>query len=256
MAVGRTRLNASAHENVVTARTAAAVSRVRAQRFSLMLTLVLLAVVVRGFWPTYFGPLLTGRSVARPWVMHLHGAIFSGWMLLLLGQVSLAVSGRVRLHRRVGAFGIAYGCLVLIVGVVVSFAAPVRHVRLGEWTVDQAAAFLLLPLVDMILFAGFFGAAIAYRRRPEIHKRLIVAATLALAFAAVGRIFESSLVGFFVVWLTPLAAAIGFDLYSSRRVHPVYIVSAAVFVVAFLRLLVMESPFWLTIGSRLLAPLL
>ena len=71
-----------------------------------------------------------------------------------------------------------------------------------------------------------------------------------------GRIFESSLVGFFVVWLTPLAAAIGFDLYSSRRVHPVYIVSAAVFVVAFLRLLVMESPFWLTIGSRLLAPLL
>ena len=78
-------MNESSYENVVTVRTAAAVSRVRAQRFSLLLTLLLIAVVVRGFWPTYFGPLLTGRNVARPWVMHLHGAIFSGWMLLLLG---------------------------------------------------------------------------------------------------------------------------------------------------------------------------
>ena len=39
----------------------------------------------------------------------------------------------------------------------------------------------------MILFAGFFGAAVKYRNKPEIHKRLILAATVALAFAAVAR---------------------------------------------------------------------
>src|SRR5262249_15491753 len=137
----------------------------------LALTFLLIAVVVRGFWPSYFGLLLRG-DVRRPWVIHLHGAVFSGWMVLLLAEVALGAGGHERLHRRVGNVGIAYGTLVLGIGLVVSFVAPVLHVHAGEWTVDRAAGFLLAPLGDMALFGGFFGAAIAYRRRPEIHKRL------------------------------------------------------------------------------------
>jgi len=85
-------------------------------------------MVVRGFWPSYFGPLVSG-GVTRPWIIHLHGVIFVGWMALLLAQVSLVAMGRVRLHRRVGNIGIAYGVLVLVIGLAVSFVAPVLHVR-------------------------------------------------------------------------------------------------------------------------------
>lgn len=223
-------------------------------RFYLATTLVLIAMVVRGFWPTYYGPLMSG-GVTRPWVIHLHGAVFAGWMLLLLAQVALAAAGRVRLHRHVGTGAIGYGVLVVALGLVVSIAAPVRHVRAGEWPLDQAAGFLLLPLVDMVLFAGFFGAAIAWRRTPEVHKRLILAATLALTFAAVARM-PLHLATIYGVWLSPLFAAIAFDRVTRRRVHPVHWISLAVLSAAFARVLVMESERWVRIGRALLGPFL
>ena len=223
------------------------------RRFYVAITLILIAMVVAGFWPSYFGPLLSG-GVTRPWIIHVHGAVFLGWMALLLAQVTLVSTGRVRMHRRVGNVGIAYGVLVFVIGLVVSFAAPVLHVRAGEWTMNTAAGFLILPLVDMVLFAGFFGAAVAYRRQPEIHKRLILAATVALAFAAVGRM-EFSPAVFFLVWLSPLFAAMAFDAFSRRRVHPVHFISVTVFAVAFARIFLMESEGWLKIGRALLLPL-
>ena len=223
--------------------------------YYLALTFLLIAMVIRGFWPSYFGLLVRG-GVRRPWLIHLHGAIFSGWMVLLLAQVALVAAGRVRLHRRVGQVGIAYGTLVLGIGLVVSVVAPVWHVHAGEWTVDRAAGFLLAPLGDMALFGGFFLTAIAYRRRPEIHKRLILAATVALAFAAVGRMAFVSPVVFLLVWLSPLFTAMAFDVFTRRRVHPVYVISVAVLAAAFVRIFFMQSPGWLKIGRALLLPFL
>jgi hypothetical protein len=229
-------------------------ARRRAHQFYVGLTLFLIATVVTGFWPSYFGTLLSG-GVTRPFVMHLHGAVFTGWMVLLLVQVSLAATGRVRLHRQVGKVGMGYGVLVLVMGIIVSFAAPAMHVHAGNWTIDTAAGFMLLPLVDMILFAGFFGAAVAYRHKPDVHKRLIVAATVALAFAAVGRMNLPPL-GYFLVWLSPMAAAMAFDVLTRGRVHVVDAVSTAVMALAFPRIFVVESASWLVVGRWMLQPFL
>jgi hypothetical protein len=218
--------------------------------FYVGITLALIVTVVIGFWPSYFGTLVSG-GVARPLVMHLHGAVFTGWMALLLLQVSRAATGRVRLHRQVGRAGIAYGGLVLALGLIVSIAAPVMHVRAGEWTVERAAGFLLLPLVDMILFAGFFGAAIAYRHKTDVHKRLILAATVALAFAAVARMNLPPL-PFALLWLAPMAAAMIFDVTSVGRVHRVNVVATAVMAVAFVRIFLLESPAWLVVARPML----
>ena len=226
----------------------------RSHQFYIGLTLFLIATVVVGFWPSYFGTLLSG-GVARPMVMHVHGAIFTGWMALLFLQVGLAATGRVRTHRRVGTFGIWYGAAVFVMGVIATFAAPVIHVRAGEWPVDQAAGFLILPIGDMILFGGFFGAAVKFRSKPEIHKRLIVAATVALAFAAVARM-NFSLPIFFALWMAPLAALAAFDFLSAGRIHKVTAICIAVMVIAFPRVLLVENESWVTIGRALLAPLL
>ena len=224
----------------------------RSHQFYIGLTLFLIATVVIGFWPTYFGTLLSG-GVTRPLVMHVHGAIFTGWMALLVLQVGLAATGRVRTHRRVGRFGIGYGAAVFTMGVIATFAAPVIHVHRGEWTVDQAAGFLILPIGDMILFGGLFGAAVKFRNQPELHKRLIVAATVALAFAAVGRMNVAPLT-FFLIWIAPMAALAVFDFLSTGRVHRVTAICIAVMVIGFPRILLVENPSWIAIGRALLRP--
>ena len=226
----------------------------RSHQFYVGLTLFLIAIVVTGFWPSYFGTLLSG-GVARPLVMHVHGAIFTGWMALLFLQVGLAASGRVSAHRRVGRFGIWYGAAVFTMGVVATFAAPVIHVHAGEWAVDQAAGFLVLPIGDMILFGGLFGAAVKYRNKPEVHKRLIIAATTALAFAAVGRM-NFALPSFFLIWMAPMAALAVFDFRSTGRIHKVTAIASAVMVVAFMRVALMQSEAWLVVGRAMLKPFL
>ena len=225
------------------------------RRFYLVLTLVLIGMVVKGFWPSYYGPMVSGGGASRAWVMHLHGAIYSGWMLLLLLQVVLAATGRIAAHRRVGTWGIGYGAAVLVIGLVVSWAAPIMHIRAGDWNVDRAAGFMILPLVDMILFGGFFGAAVVYRNKPEIHKRLMLAATVSIVFAAVARMQLPPPL-FYFVWIAPMVAGVAFDWVTRRRVHPVYLISFAAMSLAFARIFLMQSEGWLRIGRALLSPFL
>jgi len=230
-------------------------SRVRGH-FYVGLTAFMVAIVLLGFWPSYFGPLLRG-NVTRPAVIQVHGIIFVGWMALLVAQVLLAARGRVDLHRRVGKLGIVYGWIVVAMGIVVGPAASVIHIRAGEWTRDQGAGFLLTTFGDMLLFGGFFGAAIAYRRRPEIHKRLMVAATVALLFAAVGRMeFLGSRGLAALIWLSPLLVGMGYDGIARRRVHPVYLIATAMLVMVGMRILFTQSAVWLAIGRPIIDALL
>jgi len=226
-------------------------------RFYVYMAVLMTAIVLGGFWPSYYGPLLRGAA-SRPWVLHVHGAIFMGWMVLLMTQVALVVTGRTAAHRKLGRFGIGYGVLVFVMGLVVSFAAPLLHLAAGEWPMDQAAGFLIIPLGDMVLFGGFFGAAIVYRRKPEIHKRLIVLATVALLFAAIGRL--SFVLGrgpiALLAWLSPLLVAMGYDGVVSRRVHRTYVIGLVLLLIGFTRVLFTESEWWLRIGRALLRPLI
>jgi hypothetical protein len=221
-------------------------------RFYLGLATFMGAIVVAGFWPSYFGPMLRG-NVARPIVVQLHGVVFVGWMALLVLQVAVAARGRVSLHRRIGRWGIAYGCLVLVMGLAVGLAAPVMHANAGDWSRDRAAGFLLTTLGDMVLFGSFFGAAVWYKSRPEIHKRLMVVATVALLFAAVGRMgLERTPALFELVWLSPVLAGIAYDGVARRRVHPAYVIGLVGLFVGSMRVLLEESDVWLVIGRPLL----
>jgi hypothetical protein len=105
--------------------------------------------------------------LAIPTVVHAHAVVFLGWMALLMTQVTMAARGNVHLHRRIGRWGIAYGCLVIVMGLIVGPASAVIKVNSGVWARDEAAASLLVNVGDMVSFAVWFGAAIWYRTRPE-----------------------------------------------------------------------------------------
>lgn len=219
------------------------------RKFYVVLAVLMLLLIFVGFWPSYYGPLMQGAAEA-PLLLHVHGIIYIGWMALLILQVTLAARGQIRTHRAVGNVGIGYGVLVWIVGVVVSFMAPAISVNSGVRTVDQAAAFIPIPLGDMVLFGGFFLAAVLYRSQPEMHKRLMLLATMAILFAAAFRLQNAGVPreAAIVVWYVPLVVMMVYDLVQSGRIHKLYWIGAVIFGLGLLRMPFGESEAWLRIA--------
>ena len=165
------------------ATTAAAIPRTTAPR-RLYVGLAVLATVIAvvGFWPTYFGPLVAGTVDKTP-IIHFHAAVYVGWLAIFMTQAALAATGHVAAHMKLGRFAIGYGVLVIAVGLITAFARFAVRVRAGEVVAAQGQLFG--PLLDMLVFAPLFAAAVYYRRKPELHKRLMVVATTSLLIAAV-----------------------------------------------------------------------
>ena len=105
----------------------------------------------------------------------------------------------------------------------------------------------------MVLFGCFFGAAIAYRSRPEVHKRLVLLACVAIMFAGAFRLsYVLNLPGQIIVWFVPIAAGMVFDFYKRGRVHPVYWIGAVVMGIGLTRIPFGETDLWHGIAGPLL----
>jgi hypothetical protein len=229
-------------------------ARRKNRKFYVLLSVLMTLIVVAGFWPSYYGPLMSG-STNSPAILHFHGAIMAGWMALLILQTTLAANGRLRSHRAVGKFGIGYGTFLFLLGLVVSFVAPAMHVTAAEWTVDQAVGFLPIPLVDMLLFGGFFFAAVAYRSKPEIHKRLMLMATIALLFAAAFRLDAAEIIPMPMaigLWFVPVVLGLVYDWATQSRVDLVYVIGFIAMGLSLLRLPLGSTEAWLSIGRPII----
>ena len=184
------------------------------------LAAVAIAIAAVGFWPTYFGPFLAGTVDKTP-IVHLHAAVYVGWLAIFLTQTVLAATGRIASHMKLGRIAIGYGVLVIAVGLLTAFARFALRVRAGE---AAGEAQLLGPLLDMLVFAPAFAAAVYYRRQPELHKRLMVVATTALLIAAVGRMpflgEPPNQLLFHSIWVAPILLAMAHDFWGQRKVHP------------------------------------
>ena len=53
-------------------------------------------------------------------LLHLHGLVFTAWVLFFLSQAVLVATGRTYLHRRMGIAGAVLAGVVVIVGTVVA----------------------------------------------------------------------------------------------------------------------------------------
>jgi hypothetical protein len=188
--------------------------------------MALMAVV--GFWPRYFGPLVTG-SLSQPVLIHIHATVFTGWLVLFLSQAYFAATKRVHLHLKVGTVGIWYGALLIIVGLTTGVIRAAERIPDGDGT---AARLLFAATSDMAMFAGFFGAAIWYRKKPKLHRPAMVVAATSLLIAAVARmVFVPANPHLrLLVWSFPVLLAMGVEFRRTGKVHPMYLLGLAVFV--------------------------
>jgi hypothetical protein len=229
----------------------ATIQRTRQAYF--VIALFFAAIVAWGFWKTYFA-LLLGGTAEHSRLIHVHAAVFVGWVLLLVVQAAAVVAGRVRLHRQIGAAGMFYGALVFAVGLYVSVESPALRVRTGFYPLEVGGVIVLYNLTDMLLFGVFFAAAFVSRDRPELHKRWIISATAALGGAALGRVIQGDSLEYLLMWLAPVLAVMAIDLATRRRIHPVPLVSSALIVVAFFKVPLFAAPVWRDVGRALLRP--
>jgi hypothetical protein len=218
----------------------------------LAIALLVAGIVAWGFWETYYSQAFARGDL--PAIVHVHAAVFSIWVLLLVAQAALVAAGNVQLHRRTGNVGMLYGGVVLAIGLLVSVGAPALRVRAAFYPLEVGGVIALYNLTDMLLFGAFLALSFVHRNRPELHKRWIIAATAALCGAALGRVVPGNTPQYLLLWLSPLLAMIAVDLAILRRVHWIPVVSGALLVAAFFKVRLYSAPIWRDVGGALLRP--
>lgn len=182
---------------------------------------VLLCICVYiGFAPTYFQAGMLRAPLPSP-ILHVHGAVFTLWMLLFVVQAAFISARRVAWHRSLGTIAFCLPPVMIVLGIVAAVDALHRGVQIGP--LDPAVSFAI-PTIGIIGFTVVIAAAWRARRRPDAHKRLVLIATMALVAAAFGRFPWNS------IGLPPAAGAVTglgilllilslYDLITIRRIH-------------------------------------
>lgn len=168
-------------------------------------------------------------------VLHVHAAVYFGWMILLVTQAMLVSRNRTRIHRRVGWYGMVFGIVVAFVGLVMTFVEMQNEVVGGIESWPALMAHMWPSLETLTQFVVLLALGYGYRSAPEAHKRYVLFATLALLFAATDRMFY--LLGpwcaeiMFVLTVGPIFA---YDLYSRAWPHAATVVGTLILLPHFL----------------------
>ncbi|MFZ0758790.1 MAG: hypothetical protein WAM69_02470 [Candidatus Sulfotelmatobacter sp.] len=189
--------------------------------FYFSMSLLLAAIVVDGFSRT-INQNLFHPAVPRPFILWIHGAAFAGWVTFFICQSTLVRLHKVSWHRSIGWFGAGLATVMVPLGITTAIVmGRFDTVRLHE---GGAAAFLIVPFYDMLAFGTLIALAISWRKRPEIHRRLIFIATCGLMDAPFGRfdyLFNHNL--FYPCLDLLMFLGVVRDLLVDRRVHKVYL---------------------------------
>ena len=222
--------------------------------FYFLMTLLIFGIVVYGFSHTVDQNLFH-PAVPRPFILYVHAAVFSGWLVLFVLQSSLVRSHHVRWHRRVGLFGAGVGALIPVLGVATAIA--MGRFNLYQLHQPGAAAFLIIPLWDMATFAPAFALAVYWRKKPEFHRRLILIASCALTAASFGRFPPNILprIGFYAGVDFLILLGVVRDLIVNRSIHQVYCYALPAIIlgqVVVMYVATVEPALWMRIAHAML----
>jgi hypothetical protein len=217
------------------------------------MSIAAMITVFAGFGPTYYlRPYYTATPLMP--LLHVHGLVFTSWLVLFLVQTGLVAAHRTDIHRRLGILGGVIAVLMIIIG---ATTAVIRASQ-GATPVPEISplSFLVVPLGDISVFATLVGAGFYFRRRPDVHKRLMMLATISILAAAIARlpfaIMKAGPPVFFGLTDLFVLACVLYDLVTLKRIHRTTAL-AGLFIVASqpLRLLLGGTHAWLAFAGWL-----
>jgi hypothetical protein len=187
------------------------------------MALAIALTIFAGFARTYYLKDIF-ESPALPPLVHLHGLLFTCWILLFAVQTTLISAGRPDIHRKTGAAGALLAVSMVVVGLLVAIGLARRGVDpSGRGAPLQ---FMAIPLFDLLVFGALVGTALLWRSQRQVHKRLMLLGTIALLPPALFRIPPVGGAGLPVVFGVAnlfVVACLVYDKTVHGRVHPAFL---------------------------------
>lgn len=184
---------------------------------------IMALLVVAGFSLQLF----MGRSTfaARP-LVHVHGIVFMGWVLMFTAQAWLAVQGPHSAHRLLGRISAVWVMLMMVLGFWITIDVVQRGMTPFFF---QPQHFLIANPFDLVMFGTLVLAALALRHRRDWHMRLQLCAMASLMSPGIGRLLPMPLlipyafdIAVVFTLLFPLAGIVR-DFRHGIRFHPAYL---------------------------------
>ncbi|HVQ40545.1 MAG TPA: hypothetical protein VMS31_23590 [Pyrinomonadaceae bacterium] len=231
-----------------------ALTRRRRERwFYLGMSIAVIVTVFAGFAPTYYLRPYFTASPLMP-LLHFHGMVFTSWVVLFVIQTTLVAAHRTDVHRRLGIAGGLIAALMVVVGVTTAV------IRASQGATPPGGppplAFLVVPLGDMLVFATLVSAGFYFRRRPDVHKRLMMLATVSTMAAAVARLpfafMQAGPIAFFGLTDVFVVVCVLYDLITLKRIHRATALAALLIIASQpLRLIISGTNAWLQFAAWL-----
>ena len=210
------------------------IARALGRWFFVGMALLMIATSIAGFVPAIIQP--ATRRAPLTLLAEAHGIAFFMWLFLYLAQSLLVANGRVDLHRTLGMTSIVLLAAMVPLGFTTTTAMIRRGFDLsgdqdigpqpdGQTSTDAptAAVFNFVALLTFIILAV---TALGYRRRPAVHKRLMLFASISLMVAPIAHLGghiklspPTFVAAYTVLYTMFLLAPIAFDYLTEKRVR-------------------------------------
>lgn len=218
--------------------------------------------VLFGFFPASGARMMGKADYVAPLILHIHAAVFVGWLTLLTTQMLLIRNGRCDLHMKLGLVSVVLIPIMAYSGL----AAELYSQRFYIQRRTDGLNFFILPIFYSLAFPAFAATAVIFARRDSAaHKRLILMATTLIVGAAYARWWGESLARLFgdAYWgmilnsfagtNLILAMAIGYDFYSRGRPHRVYLIGVPLILAGELVVSwIYHADWWMPISRQLI----
>jgi hypothetical protein len=220
--------------------------------------LFIAALTFWGFYRSYY----LNRWIATPEgmreltpLLHIHGAVFTAWILFLVTQPLLIAQKKRKLHRRFGYAGAGIAALVVLTGMVTAIEA----MNVGFAGLGDPHSFFAIPFFGVISFAVAVSLAIWWRNHAETHKRLILLANVGIIGAAIARLPVDAVqaaapMSFHFGPNIIIVAGMLYDIASRGRIHKVWLIGGAAMVaLQIIMIPLMTSEPWIAFAKAVAA---
>ena len=199
---------------------------------------IMIATSIAGFLPGIMSPT---RRAPISLLAAAHGIVILAWQFLYLAQSLLVATRHVAWHRRLGLASVALLALIIPLSIATTTTMVRRGFDLSGDLSDPAhldpnpaaaASGSIFFFAVLFTFSVLAIAALLYRGRPEIHKRLMLFANLALMHSAIAHLvghiprLDIAGLGILIYYTLFLIVPVARDLLVEKRVRAVTAVIA------------------------------